>query len=269
MAKKKLSATKKATSSATANGRASRSKAKAPAIDPDPEDSDTTTVMEEEHQSRRSRRNLRGQPKNDADYQDEEDGIKDPEFLDSDSDDEDKAIVPPVKGSTIHIPMPDDQVALQAELEESRTKIAKLERVQEQRAGARLLPKTLTDKKQIRDAVYTHLFHTCKFITENQDLDRAVKFVLSKTDLHYKENPESYVLTWRQFASTCLCDRRNCAQSQLRQAIIDYCAAPLEIMEVPADAGNDENANPQALVGKQLPKPDVIAPALMLKVILR
>ena len=75
MAKRKQTTAKKAASSATTNGRASRSKAKAPPIAPDPEDSDTTTVMEEEHQSRRNRRTLRGQPKNDADYQDEEDGF--------------------------------------------------------------------------------------------------------------------------------------------------------------------------------------------------
>jgi len=224
------------------------------------EDSDESTVMEPpKQQVRRSNRRTKGDENDPEDI----DNAMESE-MESDEESEEEVVAPENRANsgTIRVTLGDDPGALQAQLAESRNKIHQLEMVQEQRAGAHLLPRSDNTKKLIRDAVFVHLFHVCKFITENKDLDRAVEFVLKKADLQYKDQKESYILTWRQFTSTCLCDRRNYAQSQLRQAILDYCAAPLTIVELPTEPG-------KAPVSKQKEIPACVTPDLMLKCVLR
>ena len=221
----------------------------------------------ENHNNRRARA-PRGSAKEDDDY--ETDGLNDqPSESETEEDLDDENPL----SHRIRIPLADDQVALQLQLSQQRSKIEELERNNRNEraaAGAQLLVRSKDVKKQIKECIYTHLFHTCKFITEDEDLDRAMYFVLDKLGLAVgwsDEKKASWVLTYRQWGSTCLCEKRNYTQSQTRQAILDHVQA-IEPTNVPVDAGEGNENHPPA-GDNLLPPPVVFSEALMLKCVIR
>lgn len=121
--------------------------------------------------------------------------------------------------------------------------------------------------KAIDTVVKTHLFRTCKFITEQDDLDRATDFVLGKigiADGWSAQRKANWNRTYRGVVGKCLCDRRNYAQSQLKDAAFGLhqgndVLKHAGLQPAPAaDGGGDENEEPDddAANGEGLPIPE-------------
>ena len=76
--------------------------------------------------------------------------------------------------------------------------------------------------------VKTFLFRTCKFITNDSDLDLATSFVLTKligdmkADKWTKQEIANWKATYRSVVSKKLCGRRNYVQQELRKAALQW-----------------------------------------------
>ena len=203
---------------------------RAPVDEQEPYDSDATHLDDGG-----GKQKARRQSKHD---QDQDDGLDDDasfsghEGDESTEDEEEEPHNPRARGGRIRAPLPDDQLALQAQLDETRQKNATLEdqlKHEQEHRGAIAASQVLVIKNEVKleidKVVKTHVFHTCKFITNDNDLDSATRFIMKKLaydDGKSEEYIASWVLTYRRSVSKMLCNKRNYAQSQMRIAILAY-----------------------------------------------
>jgi hypothetical protein len=144
---------------------------------------------------------------------------------------------------------------------------------------------TATEKQQkkeillkIERVVKKQVWRSCKFITNNKDLDHATIFVFTTLDdkVRFKDwSPKKkadMVLTYRKRVSSFLNAKRNYAQSQSRDAVIRYATFKMDSKgstvsgkdRVPDDT-QDENTPPSEIRWVRRAPPDLFQDRLIVR----
>ena len=116
------------------------------------------------------------------------------------------------------------------DLEKENRKLASEREAAVASATATMEAKNGEELATIDSIVKTHVWHKCKFITNDKTLKKVMKFVYdklpsthhSKTSKWTAQEVANYLHTYAWPMSTCLSNKRNYAQSQLRIAVIKY-----------------------------------------------
>jgi hypothetical protein len=172
---------------------------------------------------RRARRAARdGNDTDDDDGVDDEEAYAQDEEEESDDDDVEEDQKPPAKPRG----MSNEQYirALQRQTRE-------LQQVQERAIATATATKKVQNKellKKVDECVKTKVWRTCKFITSHSIQEKATIFVLTnvpefESTTWSAEDWADYVLTYKGAVGTSLNDKRNYAQSQMREVVLDFC----------------------------------------------